>query len=235
MNRNTGAGWSLLGLAAGLLLGCRAQTKAGTEAGDAPVLRSALRVSDSASGPAEPTVVFLGTSLTAGLGLDPDQAYPALIQQKIDSAGLHYRVVNAGVSGETSAGALRRIGWLLRQSPTVLVIETGANDGLRGQDLDSLKQNIQDIIDSTRRESPRTRMVLAGMEALPNMGPAYADRFRAIYPSLARANRIPLIPFLLAGVGGVDSLNQQDGIHPNVVGARMVADNVWRVLRESLR
>jgi acyl-CoA thioesterase-1 len=180
-------------------------------------------------------VVFLGTSLSAGYGLDPDQAYPAVIQRMIDSAGLRYRVVNAGVSGESSAGALRRIDWILRQAPAVLVIETGANDGLRGQDLDSLRRNIQGIIDSTRRRSPETRIVLAGMEALPNMGRAYGDRFRAVYPALARANRIPLIPFLLAGVGGVDSLNQRDGIHPNEAGARIVAENVWGVLEPMLR
>jgi acyl-CoA thioesterase-1 len=185
--------------------------------------------------PSAPTVVFLGTSLSAGYGLDPDQAYPAVIQRMIDSAGLRYRVVNAGVSGESSAGALRRIDWILRQAPAVLVIETGANDGLRGQDLDSLRRNIQGIIDSTRRRSPETRIVLAGMEALPNMGRAYGDRFRAVYPALARANRIPLIPFLLAGVGGVDSLNQRDGIHPNEAGARIVAENVWGVLEPMLR
>jgi acyl-CoA thioesterase I len=188
------------------------------------------------AGPAtEPTIVFLGTSLTAGLGLDPDQAFPALIQRKLDSAGLAYRVVNAGVSGESSAGALRRIDWILRQPPAVLVIETGANDGLRGQDVDSLRRNIQAIIDSTRRRAPQARIVIAGMEALPNLGATYARSFREIYPSLARANGVALVPFLLDGVGGVDSLNQQDGIHPNPKGSRIVADNVWRVLKTMLK
>jgi acyl-CoA thioesterase-1 len=181
-----------------------------------------------------PTIVFLGTSLTAGYGLDPDEAYPALIQRKLDSLGLHYRVVNAGVSGESSAGALGRIGWILRQPPAVLVIETGANDGLRGQDLDQLRANLQGIIDSTRRRAPGARIVLAGMEALPNLGAEYTRRFRRIYREVAAANDIPLIPFLLAGVGGVDSLNQEDGIHPNAAGARVVAENVWRVLRPLL-
>ena len=180
-------------------------------------------------------VVFLGTSLTAGLGLDPDHAYPAVVQQKIDSAGLKYTVVNAGVSGESSAGAVRRIDWILRQPPAVLVIETGANDGLRGQDPDSLKANIQLMIDRVRQLSPSTRIILAGMEALPNLGADYTRRFRAIYPALAAANHVALIPFLLDGVAGVDSLNQQDGIHPTDAGARLVANNVWRVLGPVLK
>jgi acyl-CoA thioesterase I len=225
----------LVSLALGLACrgGGRAEA-AGQRAGETEAEPQAPTPRPPATSP--PTVVFLGTSLTAGYGLeDPDQAYPALIQQKIDSAGLSYRVVNAGVSGETSAGAVRRIGWILRQAPAVLVIETGANDGLRGQNVDSLRANLQDIIDSTRLQSPKTRIVLAGMEALPNMGPAYAGPFRAVYPEVARANGIPLIPFLLDGVGGVDSLNQRDGIHPNVEGARVVADNVWQVLEPLLR
>ena len=184
---------------------------------------------------APPAVVFLGTSLTAGLGLDPEDAFPALVQRKLDSAGRKYTVVNAGVSGESSAGAVRRIDWILRQRPAVLIIETGANDGLRGQDADSLEANIQRIIDRVRQQSPSTRIILAGMEALPNLGAEYARRFRRIYPALAAANRIQLIPFLLDGVAGVDSLNQQDGIHPNEAGAKVVADNVWRVLRAELK
>jgi acyl-CoA thioesterase I len=182
-----------------------------------------------------PTVMFLGTSLTAGLGLDPAQAYPALIQAKIDSAGLRYRVVNAGVSGETSAGALRRIGWLLRTPPAVLLIETGANDGLRAQSADSLRSNIQAIIDQAKAATPPPRIVLVGMEALPNYGPAYARQFREVYPGLAERNRLPLVPFLLAGVAGVDSLNQADGIHPNTAGERKVAETVWKTLGPVLK
>lgn len=174
--------------------------------------------------------MFLGTSLTAGLGLDPDSAFPALLQQRIDAAGLPFRVVNAGVSGESSAGALRRIDWVLRQNPWMLVIETGANDGLRGQDPDSIRANIQVIIDRVRAMSPRTRILLAGMEAMPNLGADYVRRFRRIYPELARSNGLPMIPFLLDGVAGIDSLNQQDGIHPNDMGSRLAAENVWRVL-----
>ena len=177
-----------------------------------------------------PTIVFLGTSITAGLGLDPGQAYPALIQRWLDSLGLDFQVINAGVSGETSAGALSRIGWLLRRPPAILVIETGANDGLRGQDPASTRANIQGIIDSVRARSAETRIVIAGMQTLPNMGRSYLQDFVRIYPDLARSNDLPLIPFILEGVGGVDSLNQADGIHPTSAGQRIVADNVWRVL-----
>jgi acyl-CoA thioesterase-1 len=177
--------------------------------------------------------VFLGTSLTAGYGLrDPaTQAYPALIQAKLDSAGRRFRVVNAGVSGESSAGALSRIDWLLgRDSVAVLVVETGANDGLRGQDPDSVRARIQAIFDRAKRESPLPALVVVGMEALPNLGQEYVQRFRAIYPAVARANGAVLIPFLLAGVAGVDSLNQDDGIHPTAAGHRILAENVWKVL-----
>jgi len=207
-------------------------------AGKAGEAEGAGTIADTSARPAPsapPAIVFLGTSLTAGLGLDPDHAYPAIVQQKLDSAGLRYTAVNAGVSGESSAGAVRRIDWILRQPPAVLVIETGANDGLRGQDPDSLKANIQLMIDRVRQSSPSTRIVLAGMEALPNLGADYTRRFRAIYPALAAANHVALIPFLLNGVAGVDSLNQQDGIHPTDAGARIVADNVWPVLVKELR
>jgi acyl-CoA thioesterase-1 len=180
-------------------------------------------------------VVFLGTSLTAGYGLDPSQAYPALLQHKIDSAGLKFEVVNAGVSGETSAGARRRIDWLLRQPLSVLVIETGANDGLRGLDVDSLRANIQAIIDATRRQAPPPRIVLVGMRALPNFGLAYARRFRDVFPALAERNRLPLVPFLLEGVAGRDALNQADMMHPTAAGQERVAETVWPVLEKVLR
>ncbi|MDH4347263.1 MAG: arylesterase [Gemmatimonadota bacterium] len=181
-----------------------------------------------------PAIVFLGTSLTAGYGLDPDSAYPAVVQRLTDSAGLDYEVVNAGVSGESSAGALRRVEWVLRGKPAVLVIETGANDGLRGQDPDSIRANIQAMLDRTREKSPGTMIVLASMEAMPNLGADYIRRFRAIYPALANANRVPLLRFILDGVAGVDSLNQDDGIHPNSAGARIVAATVWRGLEPLL-
>lgn len=179
-------------------------------------------------------VLFVGTSLTAGLGLDPGEAYPALVQRKIDAAGLRYRVVNAGVSGETSAGARRRMGWLMRQPVAVLVVETGANDGLRGQDPEATRENIQAILDEARRQQPPPKLVLAAMEALPNYGEEYRRRFRAIYPELAKANGAALVPFLLDGVAGEAKLNQPDGVHPTAEGQKVVAENVWRVLRPLL-
>ena len=184
-----------------------------------------------------PAIVFLGTSLTAGYGLgDAGLAYPALIQARLDSAGRPFRVVNAGLSGESSAGALDRIDWILAQNRVaVLVVETGANDGLRGQDPDSVRARIQRILDRARAIDPPPRVVIAGMEALPNLGADYGRRFRAIYPVLARDNEAALIPFLLEGVAGVDSLNQADGIHPTARGQRVVADNVWRVLEQVTR
>jgi len=182
-----------------------------------------------------PVVLFLGTSLTAGLGLDPGEAYPALIQEKLDSAGLRWRVVNGGVSGETSAGALRRLEWMLQPGVRVLVVETGANDGLRGLDVDSTRANLEAIVARARAYDPGVRIVLAGMEAPPNLGARFTARFRAIFHDVARRNRLPLIPFILEGVGGVDSLNQADGIHPNVAGACIVAANVWRILEPVVR
>jgi len=186
-------------------------------------------------GDARRVVLFVGTSLTAGLGLDPSHAFPALIQQKIDSAGLDYRVVNAGVSGETSAGARRRAAWLLRQPPAVLVLETGANDGLRGLDPDSLRANVQAILDQARALRPAPRLVVVGMRAPPNYGLAYTRRFAQVYPEVARENGAAFVPFLLEGVGGVASLNQPDGVHPTAEGQRRMAETVWRVLEPVLR
>ena len=181
-----------------------------------------------------PTIVFLGTSLTAGYGLDPDQAYPKLVQDKIDAAGLDYRVQNAGLSGETSAGAVRRIDWLFRQSIDVLVIETGANDGLRGQDPAQLRANIQAMIDRAKQQDPAPQVLLLGMEAPPNLGRAYTRRFRAVYRELARENGAKLVPFLLEKVAGVESLNQADGMHPTPRGQAIMAETVWRVLESML-
>jgi acyl-CoA thioesterase-1 len=205
--------------------------------GPAPKAPPPATAGQPASSPADrPTIVFLGTSLTAGYGLpEGASAYPALVQRKVDSAGLAYRVVNAGVSGETSAGALRRVDWLLGQGKiAVLVVETGANDGLRGQDPDSIRANIQAIFDRAKRLDPPPRLVLIGMEAMPNLGAGYARRFREIFPALAKANGALLVPFLLAGVAGVDSLNQADGIHPTAAGQRILAANVWRILAPEL-
>jgi acyl-CoA thioesterase-1 len=180
------------------------------------------------------TVVFFGDSLTAGYGLDPDEAFPALIQKKIDAAGIPARVVNAGLSGETTAGGLRRLNWILRQKVDVLVIELGANDGLRGIAPNATRANLQAMIDQVREKYPHAVIVLAGMQLPPNLGPEYTQKFAAIFPELAKSNQVTLISFLLAGVGGVPSLNQGDGMHPTAKGDRIVADNVWKILEPLL-
>jgi len=180
----------------------------------------------------EKTILFFGNSLTAGYGIDPSQAFPALIQNKIDSLKLNYNVINAGVSGETSAGGNGRIDWILRQPIDVFVLELGGNDGLRGIPLAETKKNLQAIIDKVKAKYPDAKIILAGMQIPPNMGQDYTGEFKKIYPELAAKNKISLIPFLLQGVGGDPKLNQDDGIHPNVQGAKIVAENVWKVLKD---
>ena len=181
-------------------------------------------------------VMFLGTSLTDGYGLEREDAYPAHVQQKIDSAGLPWEVVNAGLSGEKSAGALQRVrSWLIRQPFDVLVVETGANDMLTGGDVDSLRANVQGIIDTVRAARPSARIVLVGMLAAPNLGRAYVDRFNGVFPTLARENAVPFIPFLLEGVAAQPELNLADGIHPNEQGHRRLAETVWKTLEPVLR
>ena len=184
---------------------------------------------------ARPVVLFVGTSLTAGYGLDPSEAYPARIQEKIAQAGLPHRVVNAGVSGETSAGARRRIDWLMAQPVAVLIVETGANDGLRGIDPSDARANIQAIFDRAQKQSPPPRLMLIGMAAPPNLGTRYTRAFGAIYPELARHNGAVLVPFLLEGVAGIPRLNLPDGIHPTAEGHRIMADVVWRYLEPLLK
>ena len=180
-------------------------------------------------------IFFAGTSLTAGLGPDPDDAYPQLVQRKIDSAGMKFQVVNAGVSGETSAALLRRLSWLMREPFDVVVIETGANDGLRGIPVATMERNIQQIIEGVRAARPAAQIVLVQMEAPPNLGTPYTRGFREVFPTLARKNDVALMPFLLDGVAGVRHLNQGDGIHPNEEGARIVAENVWKALKPLLQ
>jgi acyl-CoA thioesterase I len=177
-----------------------------------------------------PRVLVAGTSLTAGLGLDPSDAYPALLQRKADSAGYGVRVVNAGLSGETSAGLARRIDWLLQEPAAVVVIETGANDGLRGMNVDSLGANLRRILGTVRARLPEATVLVVQMEAPPNFGPAYTRAFRETFATVAREHEATLVPFLLEGVAGVRELNQDDAIHPNEEGARRVAATVWRVL-----
>ena len=178
------------------------------------------------------TILFFGNSLTAGYGVEPSEAFPALIQHTIDSLQLGYTVINGGVSGETSSGGNSRIGWILRQPVDVFVLELGGNDGLRGIPLTETRKNLQAIIDQVRAKYPAAKLVLAGMQIPPNMGRQYAADFRQIFPDLAAKNNLALIPFLLQGVGGEVKLNQQDGIHPTAEGHKIVAENVWNVLKD---
>ena len=182
------------------------------------------------------TVIFFGDSLTAGLGLeDPAiDAYPAVIQKKITDARLPWRVVNAGLSGDTPAGGLRRVDWILRQQVDVFVLALGGNDGLRGIDPALTRANLQGIIDKVKARYPAAKIVLAGMMMPPSMGEDYARAFRDLYPALAEKNGIALVPFLLEGVGGSPELNQADGIHPTAKGHAMVAETVWKVLKSLL-
>lgn len=181
------------------------------------------------------TILFLGDSLTAGLGVQPAEAFPALIADKIRAAGLPFQIENAGLSGDTSAGGLRRIEWLLQRPVDVLVLELGANDGLRGQPLKSLKANLQAIIDKTKAKNPQVKIVVAGMQVPPNLGAEYASGFERVFAELAKENNAALIPFLLEGVGGNRDLNQQDLIHPSGAGHRVMAELVWRTLEPILR
>lgn len=182
----------------------------------------------------EKVILFYGNSLTAGYGVEPSQAFPALIGQKIDSAGLNYTVVNAGLSGETTAGGKSRISWVMRRPVAVFVLELGGNDGLRGLPVAATRQNLQAIIDTVRQKSPQATIVLAGMQIPPNMGTTYTKAFRSLFRELADKNKLVLIPFLLEGVGGVSSLNQSDGIHPTPAGHKLVANTVWEVLKPVL-
>jgi acyl-CoA thioesterase I len=179
-------------------------------------------------------ILFAGTSLTAGLGLEPDSAYPMLIQRKIDSAGLPFEVTNAGVSGETSSGLLDRLDWLLRGNFDVLVLETGANDGLRGIPTATLRANLAAILDRVKAAKPAAHIAVIQMEALPNLGPRYASEFHSLYHDVTSAKHVTLLPFLLDSVAGRRELNQADGVHPNYRGEPIVADNVWRALRPML-
>jgi acyl-CoA thioesterase I len=178
-----------------------------------------------------PVVLFFGTSLTAGLGLNPEQAFPALIEKKAQAEGVPITVINAGLSGETTAGAARRIDWVLRTPADLVVIEAGANDALRGLSPDAARANIEQVIAVVKRKQPAAKIVLIQMEAPPNLGPAYTRSFRTMYGEIAKKEGIPLLPFLLDGVAGIPRLNQPDGMHPNVAGERIVADNVWRALK----
>lgn len=217
----------ILGLVT-LLAGCNGNNEKPAAPGQTAVPK------DSSAVAAKKTIVFYGNSLTAGYGLSPSQAFPAIIQQKIDSLGLAYQVVNAGVSGETSSGGKTRIDWILRQPVDIFVLELGANDGLRGIPLSETRKNLQDIIDKVKAKNPGTKLLFAGMQIPPNMGQTYTEEFRNIYTDLSKKNNMALIPFLLEGVGGEPHLNQPDGIHPTAEGHRIVASNLWKQLEKLL-
>jgi acyl-CoA thioesterase I len=180
-------------------------------------------------------ILFLGDSITAGHGLELSQAYPALIQEKIDAKGWRFKTVNGGQSGDTSAAALDRLDWLLKNRVQVMVLELGGNDGLRGLPVESTRQNLQRIIDRTKTKYPDAKIVIAGMKVPPNMGRDYAGKFEAVFTDLAKKNNAPLIPFILEGVGGVPALNLPDGIHPTAKGQQIVAATVWKTLEPVLR
>jgi acyl-CoA thioesterase-1 len=183
----------------------------------------------------ENIILFLGDSITAGYGLEPSQAYPALIQEKINARKWPFKVVNAGQSGDTSAGGLNRMNWLLKNRIDVLVLELGGNDGLRGLPAETTRRNLQAIIDRARAKNRAVKIVLAGMMVPPNMGRDYGQKFSAIFPELAKKNNAALIPFILEKVGGARDLNLPDGIHPSAQGHEIIADNVWKVLEPILR
>jgi acyl-CoA thioesterase-1 len=223
-------GWCLSLALLAALGGCRPSPEAAPA--PAPTPREAAAPPAAAD---KGVVLALGTSLTAGYGLpDPDLAYPGLLEKRVEAAGLPYRVVNAGVSGETSAGALRRMDWLLRQKIDVLLLETGANDALRGQDPDATRANIDAILTRAAAQSPPPRLVVLGMKAPPNFGGVYGRQFDAIYPDMARKHGAVLVPFVLEGVAGIARLNQADGIHPTEEGQRMMADLIWTAIRPLL-
>jgi acyl-CoA thioesterase-1 len=221
---------------AALLGGCgrgaapdAASRVAGSSGAPAALSTAAARSAPAPATAGRPLVAFLGDSLTAGLGLDQDQAYPALLGERLVRAGEPVRVLNAGVSGDTTAGGLRRLPWLLAQHPAVMVVSLGANDGLRGTPLDEIEANLRQVV--RRSQAAGARVLLLGMRMPPNYGPDYAGRFAAIYPRLARELGVPLVPFLLAEVGGDPALNQSDGIHPTARGQEILADNVLPYLR----
>lgn len=214
-----------------LLTGCRGNADdAGPSNRERPA--APAPTSDDGREPARPKVVALGDSLTAGLGLLEQQAYPALLQQRIDAEGYDFEVVNAGVSGDTTAGGLRRLDWALEGDVRVLIVSLGANDGLRGLSAGQMKQNLTTIVEQAKKRG--IVVILAGMEAPPNYGPEYTAAFRRVYQEVAREQRVLFIPFLLANVAGQSTLNQRDGIHPNMEGAAIMAETVWRVLRPVL-
>lgn len=185
--------------------------------------------------PAPKTILFFGDSLTAGYGLSMEEAFPALVEKQLNKTSQRVKVVNAGLSGETSAGGLSRIDWILRQQVDIFVLELGANDGLRGLPVSQTISNLQAIIDKVKARQPNVKIVLAGMMVPPNMGPQYSNEFRNIYPDLAKKNKATLIPFILEGVAGEEKLNQADGIHPNIEGHQIIANKLVKVFEPLIK
>ncbi|WP_439489245.1 arylesterase [Algoriphagus sp.] len=182
----------------------------------------------------EKIILFFGNSLTAAYGIDPEDGFAGLTQQRIDSLGLDYKVINGGLSGETTAGGLSRLDWFLEEKPDVFILELGGNDGLRGIELSETKNNLIKIIDKVRSKFPDTKIILAGMQIPPNMGQAYAAEFTAMYPEVAKEKEVTLIPFLLENVGGIPELNLPDGIHPTEEGHQIVFETIWPFIKNEI-
>ncbi|WP_243699178.1 arylesterase [Flavobacterium hiemivividum] len=216
-----------------LLVACKSDNA--NKGGNAETTSTAAATEQAKTTSSKKIVVF-GDSLTAGYGLDDvNDAFPGIIQDKIDALQLDYTVVNSGVSGETTSGGINRIDWVLNEEPSIFILELGANDGLRGVPLQQTKENLQGIIDAVKKRYPSTKIILAGMQLPPNMGQTYTTEFKNLFPSLAKKNDLYLIPFLLDNVGGIAALNQSDGIHPTKEGHEILATNVWNVLKPILK
>ncbi|HKL91542.1 MAG TPA: arylesterase [Allomuricauda sp.] len=213
-----------------LLLGCgEKKTKKDTQETSTTEETNVTEAKDS-----NKKILFFGDSLTAGYGLEISQAFPALIQQKIDSLGLDYTVINAGLSGETTASGKNRLAWVLEDDIDIIIIELGANDGLRGVPLTETESNLKSMVNTVQSKLPNANIIVAGMKIPPNMGPEYTSKFESIFPELAASENVKLIPFLLENVAGMPELNQGDGIHPTIEGQKLVANNVWEVLKPML-